>query len=246
MREQFQAIEWSEPPVGDLVEKAVVQGRRMRAARRARVGGVAGLAVLAVTGASVGLVVHRAGPDAPAPAAVIVAAPSARATSTAPAEKSRVKATPAGLLALLLDTLPEGRTSHYAGLREDDDMILQTFLDRGKGPGVIRVNVINGKGDPDAEWTPLGDGIDYLVQHVPGNCLQETVVVVRHPGNLMVQFNLYACPSLRDVQVRKNVLSVQDAVRAGADPRWGLRIDPAFNKQGATRFPDLSRDFSNG
>jgi hypothetical protein len=48
MREEFQTIEWAEPPIGDLGGEAVAHGRRMWTAKRLRVGG-AGLAVLVVT-----------------------------------------------------------------------------------------------------------------------------------------------------------------------------------------------------
>ena len=36
MHEDFQTVEFAEPPIGDLVEQAVTQGRRMRTARRVR------------------------------------------------------------------------------------------------------------------------------------------------------------------------------------------------------------------
>jgi hypothetical protein len=67
-------------------------------------------------------------------------------------------------------------------------------------------------------------------------------VVVRHPGNLLVQFNLATCiPFSRTAPPQ--VLTVAEAVKIGADPRWGLSIDPALNEQGADHFPHLSTKF---
>ncbi len=245
MREEFQAIEWAEPPIGDLVDNAVVQGRRMRTARRVRVGGGAGLAVLAVAGVITGLVVTGPSGSAPAPA-IVVAAPSAASSSAAPTAGPRVEATPAGLLELLLQDLPTGTTSHYAGAHQPDDVdvILQTFLDRGRGPGMIRVGVIQSRVNSPVTWTPAAGGVDYIVRHLPSNCLQSTVVVVRHPGNLLVQFDLSTCiPG--SAKHPPQVLTVAEAVQIGADPRWGLSIDPALNERGANRFPHLSTAFAS-
>jgi hypothetical protein len=244
MRERFQAIEWDEPPIGDLVDNAVAQGRRMRTARRVRVGGGAGLAVLAVAGVIAGLVVTNPRGSAPAPA-VVVAAPSAASSSAAPTGGPRVTATPAGLLELLLQDLPKGTTSHYAGAHQPDsaDVILQTYLDRGHGPGMIRVAVIKSRVQSHVTWTPAAGGVDYLVRHVANNCLQSTVVVVRHPGNLLVQFDLSTCTP-GSAKHPPQVLTVAEAVKIGADQRWGVSIDPALNEQGADRFPHLSTAFS--
>src|SRR4051812_28860332 len=112
MREEFQTIEWAEPPIGDLVGEAVAKGRRMRTVKRLRVGG-AGLAVLVVTGLAAIPIARTAAPaPAPAPAAIVVAAPSTGASSSAPpavTEANRVKGTPAGVLQLLTENLPKGK-----------------------------------------------------------------------------------------------------------------------------------------
>jgi hypothetical protein len=250
MREEFRTLEWTEPPMGDLVEDAMAQGRRMRTARRLRVGGGTGLAVLAAAGVLTGLVLtspHRdTGGLNLTPATVAAAAPSSTTTSPAPTEGPRVKATPAGLLELLLQTLPTGKTSHYAGDHQPDsaDITVQTWLDRGHGPGLIRAFVIDSHVQSKETWTPLGDGVDYLVRHVPSNCLQSTIVLVRHPGNLLVQIDLATClPGSTSGKQPPQVLTVAEAVKIGADPRWGLSIDPALNAEGAHHFPHLSTDF---
>jgi hypothetical protein len=245
MREEFQTIEWADPPIGDLVGDAVVQGRRMRTAKRLRIGG-AGLAVLVVAGLGAIPLVRSTG--APAPAAVIAAAPPAAASGAVPSAAvtaRRVKATPAGLLELLLQNLPEGKTSHYVGLTEDGDVSVQTFLDRGNGPGMIRLHVMTRK-ESDftglGTWIPLGNGTKYLTKSVPGNCLQHTIVWVHHPDDTLLQFDLANCPVVDGTSI-KAPLTARQAAEVGADPRWGLRIDPELNEKGAAAFPHLSTKF---
>lgn len=252
MREEFKKIEWAEPPLGDLVGEAVAKGRRMRTARRLRVGG-AGLAVLVVAGLAAIPLVRSTAPTAPAPAGISVAAPSTGTSSPAPAavtEIERVKGTPAGVLKLLTENLPEGRTSHYAGVVEDGDVSVQTFLDRGKGPGMIRLHVMtrtmselnSNRSALTGTWIPLGNGVQYQATSVPGNCVQDTIVYVRHADDTLLQFDLYGCPEL-DGRKMRQVLTAREAAEVGADPRWGVKIDPALNKQGAAAFPHLSTEF---
>ncbi|MCO8271579.1 hypothetical protein M1L60_13345 [Actinoplanes sp. TRM 88003] len=248
MRDEFQKIEWAEPPMGDLVSDAVSQGRRMRTARRLRVSG-AGLAVLVVAGLAATFVVRSAA--APAPAAVVAAAPAPSVSSAAPATGSpRVKGTPAGLLKLLVDNLPDGKTSQYAGVVEGGDVSVQTFLDRGQGPGMIRLHVMTRTmseltGERSAlrgTWIPLGNGAEYQTISVPGNCVQQTIVYVRHADDTLLQFDLYGCPELGGKKMRP-ALTAREAAEVGADPRWGVKIDPALNKQGAAAFPHLPTEF---
>jgi hypothetical protein len=254
MREEFQTIEWAEPPIGDLVGEAVVTGRRMWTAKRLRVGG-AGLAVLVVTGLAAIPIVR--GTAAPAPAAIVVAAPSTGASSSAPAavaEANRVKGTPAGVLELLTKNLPKGKTSHYAGVVEQGDVTVQTYLDRGDGPGMIRLSVmtrtmaqLTSKRSvlkKDA-WIPLGNGTEYQSLNSPGNCIQHTTVYVRHADDTLLQFDLSTCLAWNgtDNVGSPQILTVREAAEVGADPRWGVKIDPALNKQGAATFPHLSTNF---
>jgi hypothetical protein len=237
MREEFQTIEWAEPPIGDLVGQAVAKGRRMRTAKRLRVGG-AGLAVLVVTGLAAIPIVRST--EAPAPAAVVAAAPFPSPSGSAPVtEADRVKGTPAGLLKLLVENLPEGRTSHYAGNVEYGDVSVQIFLDRGHGLGELRLHVMTRKasGFPGT-WIPLGEGTAYQVFHVPGNCYQHTIVWVHHADDTLLQFDLSNCSEIDGRKVRP-ILTAREAAEVGADPRWGVKIDPALNEQGAAAFPHL-------
>ena len=250
MHEEFQTITWTEPPMNDLVGEAVAKGRRIRTARRLGFGGAAG-AVLVVTGLATSLFIHDTGPSmtvvSSAPAAVVAAAPSPSASSpvrVAETEAGRVQGTPAGLLELLLQNLPKGRTSHYAGDVEYGDVSVQTFLDRGKGPGMIRLHVMTRKAsDFTGTWIALGNGTEYMVKHVPGNCYQNTIVWVHHPDNTLLQFDLSNCPELLGVKTTRQILTAREAAQVGADPRWGVTIDPALNDQGAAAFPHLPEKF---
>lgn len=240
MRDEFQAIEWAEPPIGDLVDGAVAKGRQMRTMRRVRVG-AAGLAVLAVTGLAASLAVNTTA----APVAVVAAPPAASTTArVAGADAGRVTGTPAGLLELLVQNLPKGRTSHHAGAVQDGDVTLQTYLDRGDGPGLVTLSVMTRKASAFAglgTWIPLGNGTEYMVKKVPGNCVQHTIVWVHHADDTLLQFGLSTCLTGKDGQTEKTArsLTAREAAEVGADSRWGVKIDPALNQQGAADFPNL-------
>ncbi|AGL19753.1 hypothetical protein [Actinoplanes sp. N902-109] len=246
MREEFRAVELDEPPIGGLVEGALAKGRRMRTRRRLTVGG-AGLAVLVAAGLGTGVVVSNAG--GPQPTAVVAAAPAASPTAANPAAGpsgavpgKRVKGTPAGLLHLLVQNLPAGKTSNYAGFVEYGDVTVQTYLDRGQGPGMIRLNVMTRKAsDFKGTWIPLGNGVEYMVKKVPSNCVQHTIVWVHHADDTLLQFNLANCLAWNGHtnKTSPQVLTVQEAAEVGADPRWGVTIDPELNEQGAAAYPHL-------
>jgi hypothetical protein len=88
----------------------------------------------------------------------------------------------------------------------------------------------------------LGHGASYQVMSPPGNCIQQTIVYVHHADDTLLQFDLYGCPEL-DGQKMRQVLTAREAAEVGADPRWGVKIDPALNKQGAATFPHLPTEF---
>ncbi|WP_153040345.1 hypothetical protein [Actinoplanes sp. TFC3] len=255
MREEFQTIEWAEPPIGDLIGEAVATGRRLRTAKRLRVVG-AGLAVLVVTGLAAIPIVRNTTAPATAPAAIAMAAPSAAASSSVPAavtEANRVKGTPAGVLELLTENLPKGKTSHYAGVVDQGDVGVQTYLDRGKGPGMIRLFVMkrtmaqltSKTSALKGAWIPLGNGVEYQSINVRGNCIQHTIVYVRHADDTLLQFNLSNCLAWDGKQngTSPQILTVREAAEVGADPRWGVQIDPSLNQQGAATFPHLPANF---
>jgi hypothetical protein len=174
-------------------------------------------------------------------------ASSAASTKSAPAaNKDLVKATPAGLLELLLPLLPSGKTSHYAGNAQE--LMVQTYLDGGAGPGMIRIDVANANDlGGNAKIAPTGvksassDGTTYRVTRLPDNCIQNTIVSVQHPDGTMVQINLASCLAWDGKQNKpaKLALTVAQAVKIGADPRWGVQIDKSLVTAGAKHFPHL-------
>jgi hypothetical protein len=242
------AFDRGEPPIGDLVELALIKGRRMRMARRFKAGAVA-LAVMAVAGVSAGTIILNAGAGTRV-AVVTAAAPSAAAPS--PAETSavrtgkQVKATPAGLMELLTKTLPAGKTSNYAGVADNGGGMpfLQIYLDRGRGPGMIRMGVLD-RVTLGGRVTNLPGGISYSSGGIADNCIQHTMVTVRHADGSGVWFNLSNCLAWDGKQNKPSVqaLTVEEAVEVGSDPRWGTTIDQALNAEGAKDFPHLPTEF---
>jgi hypothetical protein len=137
-----------EPPIGDLAERSLRRGRRLRTVRRWRIGGTM-LAVLLVLGlgSAAGLTATGGRASGPDPVAVAAqeATPSAPPSPPwtpppgAPATGPRIPATAPGLLVLLLSLLPQGSTGHYAA--SPGGLLVQTYLDTGGGPGMLRVGV---------------------------------------------------------------------------------------------------------
>jgi hypothetical protein len=87
-------------------------------------------------------------------------------------------------------------------------------------------------------WIPLDKGTEYQVFHVPSNCYQHTIVWVHHADDTLLQFDLSNCPEI-DGRKMRQTLTAREAAEVGADPRWGVKIDPALNEQGAAAFPHL-------
>jgi hypothetical protein len=216
----------SEPPIGDLVTDSLRQGRRLRMTRRLRYGAVA-LLVVAVT---VGLAGGRAalGPQAQ------VGAPA-----LAPAEEL-VPATPAGLLALLEELLPAGATSGYAGT-DDGQLMVQVYLDTGRGPGMLRVAVGTDPGGKAADPAGGTQAAVATVTELPDNCVQRTVVLHRRPDGISVQVNIASCLAWDGTTnpVAPQALTVEQAKAVAADPRWGVMIPRSLVDAGQAQHPDL-------
>jgi hypothetical protein len=239
------------PPLGDLVAAALRDGRRIRRRRRlaALGGGTAVAAVLAVTvgsGSPSGLLTTplpaataAAPADAdglpPAEAADLPPAPPAPPAAAA-AKAPQARATPEAMLMLLEELLPPGRRSEHATTGQRD-LHVQLYLDRGKGPGMIRVSV---SGDPrpgPRTGTPV-----VSVDNRPGNCIQSTVVRAQWPGGLVVQADLATCLAWdgRRNKPAPQVLSGDEARSVVADPRWGPTMDAGLVRAGARQFPRVA------
>jgi hypothetical protein len=231
------------PPLGDLAEASVRQGRRMRTWRRVRDGGVAAVAVLAVAGGAVGVSGAVGGAGSHHDRGTVAAAPAA-APGTVPA-------TPEGMMELLTSLLPPGTTSGYAyGAGE---LAVQAYLDRGHGAGMLRVTMT--QGSPGSLMNPgTGeDGVEVGVPHrvaggdivridrIPSNCVQSTVVYVQHTDGVIVMVELGSCLAWNGHTNPPGTTALTDdeAVALASDSRWNPHMDVSLVTQGAVDFPHL-------
>ena len=223
------------PPIGDLVTASTKAGRRHRTARRLGTGGIAVIAALALTAGAIGIDNHA----------------TRRAASPAAAHTTLVPATPAGLLEILLPLLPSGTTSAYA--QATDELGIQTYLDDGSGPGMIRVDVSAGPPSTDPGPIPTNPGIHTdplrqlpggsvaMIEHIPSNCVERTSVYVKHPNGVLVGIYIASCLAWNGTAnlPGPQTLTVDRAIAIANDPRWGIRIDKSLVDAGAARFPHL-------
>jgi hypothetical protein len=152
------------PPIGDLVDNAIRDGRQLRRIRLvhrsvacvAAVGAlVLGLGMATATlrpdgvpdkaGGEVGVAAGELSASASRTTGVPVGTPTMglyQAKQNYPgAESKRSPAAPAAVLIALGAVLPPGQTVGYAGGRFDTYTGVQIFLDRGEGFGMVRVAV---------------------------------------------------------------------------------------------------------
>ncbi len=148
----------------------------------------------------------------------------------------QMKATSAAMLELLTRVLPPGRTSNY-GVATGDDLHVQLYLDRGRGPGMIRVSM--GKGAP-----PPGYGADMArltIEHLADNCIQSTVVDAFRSDGTIVQVDIATCLAWDGKQNKPAgaALTAKQAAAIAVDARWGMTMDADLVLAGAKHFPSL-------
>jgi hypothetical protein len=224
-----------EPGLGTLVEDSMRQGRRMRAVRRAYGAAVlaGSLAVAAVVTVQTGLGSHAAN----------------RLTAAA-SQSARAQATPEGVLALLLEDLPSGQTSHYAKAL-GGDLHVQAFLDDGSGPGLIRLAVLDRstwispkpqKSSPDERSWRLPNGNTATVATTRDRCVQSLHVDVVRPNGVVVSVDVGSCLAWDGFLLGHGRLALtqQQAIEIANDPRWGFAISEQSNKSGGKRFSNLA------
>ncbi|MFG1893132.1 hypothetical protein ACGFIP_03920 [Micromonospora zamorensis] len=277
------------PPLGDLVQQSIVQGRRLRRQRRQAQFGAGGsaLAMLLVIGLAAGPLGVGAddagqpgGPNLGLPSGSVDTAtlspteppagapgglegdnkergdpfrPAPPTSSTTVIDTVRIgpgpdgellTTTPQGALELLTRLLPSGKTSGYASLQSSgatpEMPYVQVYLDRGDGPGMLRLAISrdNLDGDP-----PLGT---VELTEVPDNCVQNKVVTVHHRGGLRVDLMVSTCLvwDSKGTLPAPPVLSVKEATEIAANPIWGTGLPAELVVAGAKNFPTLAR--SNG
>jgi hypothetical protein len=166
-------------------------------------------------------------------------------------------ATPAGTLELLTQLLPKGRTGGYAigdelksglqGLPGSKGILVQIYLERGAGPGMIRFAVtVTAK--PTAMTCAAGEtcvevpgGGWIAIGEVAGNCVGGRTVVLHRADGVIVSASISRClmwdgrtnpPSAR-------ALTDQEAITLVLNPVWGARQPTDIVKAGAGHFPHL-------
>jgi hypothetical protein len=242
------------PPLGDMVNAAIRDGRRIRRTRRIWALGAGLLAAAAAVTIVVlvgdgGVAGRRSGPPAaaggsspptvplrpPAPTASVEARTFSLRSGTDRAGQTREKATSAAMLHLLTQLLPPGRTSHFA-VAPEDDLQVQVYLDDGAGPGLVRVEV--DKTEPKGAEPPRGATASVTITHMPDNCRGSMVVDATWPDGTVVQVEVPTCPDRPELPPAPPALTAEEAVRVAADPRWGVTMDRGLVAVGAREFPD--------
>jgi hypothetical protein len=150
-------------------------------------------------------------------------------SGTERADGTRTKATSAAMLHLLTALLPPGRTSHFS-VSADDDLRVQLYLDDGQGPGLIQVAVTKTAGDSTAAQV--------TISHNPGDCLAATTIDAAWPDGTLVEVDVPTCLAPGGAE-GEPALTLDEAVRVAADPRWGVTMDPGLVAAGAKRFPSV-------
>ncbi len=160
-REEMSAVQ--QPPLGDLLEDAVRDGRRARRTRRVWAGVCSAGVVAAVavtgflvapgtTGAHPGVTRSAAPGAAPLRGPVPLLVASSTSTAIRQPAGPKLPVTDAAVVEQLARLLPRGRTSGYAGGPKEQGRYAfgQIYLDTGKGPGMIRAFVYRGGLSPQA------------------------------------------------------------------------------------------------
>ncbi|MBL7257874.1 hypothetical protein [Paractinoplanes lichenicola] len=144
----------------------------------------------------------------------------------------RKKATTGAMLHLLTELLPPGKTSH-AAVAADEDLHVQMYLDRGDGPGMLRLTM----GQLPAGGTRGGTASVSIIP-VPDNCRQSYVVISRWPDGTSVQIDVASClaGTGRVDPPGREVLTPDEAAAIAADPRWGLVMDADLVDRGDKEF----------
>jgi hypothetical protein len=241
-----------EPPLGPLVRDSIRQGRRIRAVRR--------ICAATVLAAGTAVIVLVAVPLAAVPTADV--RPPAQALAgtdgTPPAgggdedvaassPVGRTAATPEGLLEVLLQGLPDGRTSHYA--KSSRGLHVQAFLhDARSNPGMVRIKVL---GRPDLlpaqmstdpqSWT-LPSGNTATVVGLPEDCTRSLHVEVSRPSGVVVAVDVGSCLAWSGFRLGRGRLALtqEQAVEIADDPRLSGRMSKDLITRGAKRAGELA------
>jgi hypothetical protein len=200
-----------------------------------------------------------AAPTTTAAAAPTTAAPTALAAKTAPPRgpavaaatytatpPAGVPATTGGMLALLTSQLPAGWTSSHYGVADDGSRFVEAYLTNAKGTGMVRVSLFKDVVSTDGCGSTFvcrteanGDVVE--VEHLADNCIESTIVSVIHPDGSGAWFQIASCLEWDGTAnvASPQVLTEDEAVALGSDPRWDLSMDPGLVAKGAQDFANL-------
>lgn len=155
------------------------------------------------------------------------------------------RTTPASALELLLQLLPKGETDGYAYL-PDGYAHVQAYLDRGAGPGMIRVYV----GDvarpatcADGQICVEANGIGLLlVERDPTDCTRFMSVTLQRRDGVEVTVHVADCLMWDGGKNPAGAvaLDLQEAVTVVLHPAWGPTMPASLIKSGTFSHPKLN------
>ncbi|MFI5838244.1 hypothetical protein ACIA8K_00800 [Catenuloplanes sp. NPDC051500] len=154
------------------------------------------------------------------------------------------RTTPESALELLVGLLPKGQTDGFAFLPEGYAHV-QVYLDRGDGPGMIRVYV-GGVAEPAvcyAEQTcadVVGVGL-LVVEHNPTDCTRLLAVTLQRLDGVEITLQLADCLMWDGERNPAGAiaLDLQEAVTLVLNPAWGPTVPDSLIKSGEFNFPKL-------
>jgi len=147
----------------------------------------------------------------------------------------RKKATTGAMLRLLTQLLPAGQTS-AAAVADGGDLHVQLYLDRGAGPGMVRLSLAQAA--TEGPRPARGGTARVTISHPGGDCVRDTVVVSRWPDGTTVRADVASC-LVRDGRTTPSgrpPITVGEAVKLTSDPRWALTMDASLVDAGAEEF----------
>jgi eukaryotic-like serine/threonine-protein kinase len=205
---------------------------------------VAGSAVALTAAVILGLALNApvGEADSPAPRAAAQQAGGAAAadnsTNSAPAPpRPQRAATPAALLELLSRMYP-GRTLARAATAEENGLWVQVLMDDGDGPGRLALLISRDK-NPDSDVRTGAPKV--TVQRLAGNCIQDVVVRADWSDGTHVSVDVSTCLPWNGSENPESPppLTVAEARKLVADPRWGITMDAELVAAGAKHFPKI-------
>ena len=152
------------------------------------------------------------------------------------AGRRQKEATPAGMVQLLSDLLPAGRTGEPA-VAAGDQRHVRLLLDRGAGAGLLGLRV--DRLDMGTPRPARGTSVDVTVRHFPDRCAAAVVADARWADGTVVRLDVATCREGRRELPTRPALTPDEAIRIVADPRWGVTMDADLVDRGTRRFGEL-------